>query len=124
MRTLTQPVFLLLALAFSLHQLLQKVWHLPLPWLDNYLDSLICMPVLLNLLLAERRCFFQKGDQYRLTNREVILALALLSFLFEFVFPKLSAGFTADFGDILAYSIGGCFFYYFLNQPLVEKAEA
>ncbi len=103
---------------FVAHQLLQKVWHIAIPWADHYLDPLLCMPIVLTLLLAERRHIFGKGDAYRLSRTEVIVAVGALSFLFEVLFPYWSDRFTADWWDVAAYAAGGGFFYFFLNRAL------
>lgn len=118
MRTLRQPVFIVLALVFVAHQLLQKNFHIALPWLDSYLDPLLCLPILLTLVLAERRHIFGKGDAYQFSKLEVGLAVLTLSIVFEVVFPALSARFTADWLDVLAYVAGGIGFYYLLNRKL------
>lgn len=120
MATLRQPAFIVIGIAFVIHQLLQKILHINLPWLDHYLDPLLCMPILLTLLLAERRHLFYKNNNYQLSLKEVMIALIILSVLFEVVFPKLSSKFTADWGDIITYIIGSSFFYIVLNKPLLK----
>jgi glycopeptide antibiotics resistance protein len=121
MRTLLQPGFVALALTFVVHQVLQKGFHVSLYWIDSYLDPLLSMPILLTLLLAERRHLFGRGNQYQLSLLEVVLAVGILSLLFEVIFPMLSPRFTADVGDVIAYVIGGMFFYLLLNKPLAKE---
>ncbi|MDX1940114.1 MAG: hypothetical protein SFU99_06150 [Saprospiraceae bacterium] len=118
MATLRQPAFIVIAIVFAIHQLLQKILHINLPWLDHYLDPLLCMPILLTLVLAERRHLFYKGNNYQLSLKGIIIAIVILSVLFEIVFPKLTSKFTADWGDAAVYVIGGLFFYLKLNRPL------
>lgn len=121
MATLRQPLFILLCLLFVVHQLLQKGWHIALSWADNYLDPLLCMPILFTLLLAERRHCWGKGRHYCVTYKEIVLAVIALSIIFEVVFPHLNARFTADWADVVAYVAGAVLFAWQLNRPLPDK---
>ncbi len=91
-------------------------------WVDNYLDPLLCMPILLTLLLAERRHLWGKGGQYCLTYKEIALAVVALSIIFEMVFPRLNARFVADWADVVAYIAGAVFFAWQLNRPLSDES--
>ena len=116
MPILKNPVFLISSLLFLFHQFSQKVVNYPIPLLDNYLDTLLCMPILLSLLLLEQRQLFKKGAHFRFNAIETIFLVLLLSVLFERLFPWLSPNFTADWWDVLMYLIGGSIFYYFINK--------
>jgi hypothetical protein len=91
------------AALFAAHQLGQKVLGLSIPWADNYLDPLLCMPILLTLLEWERRFIWGAGP---LRLHEIMIATGLLSVLFECGFPAWSARFTADIWDVAAYFAG------------------
>ncbi len=108
MNLFVSAIFLFLA-----HQLAQKVLQLPIPWADNYLDTLLCMPILLGGYLLEQRWLL--GRQ-RLPLLEVIVITALLSFVFEYLFPRFSSGFTADRWDVAAYFAGALAFYLFQEK--------
>lgn len=43
-----------------LHQSLEKLLEIRIPVIDNYLDPLLLMPILLHLMLWERRILFKK----------------------------------------------------------------
>lgn len=116
MSILKNPFFLSSSLLFLCHQFSQKVLDYPIPLLDNYLDTLLCMPILLGLLLLEQRQSFKKGASFRFNIVETILLVSLLSVLFEVLFPWLSPDFTADWWDVLMYAIGGGIFYQFINK--------
>lgn len=79
------------------------------------------MPILLTLLLAERRHFFGKGNDYKLSGMEVTLAVLILSIIFEIIFPALTSKFTSDWGDVIAYMAGGLFFYAVMNRSLQKN---
>ena len=100
-------VSLLLAL-FLAHQFAQKVLGLSIPWADNYLDTLLCMPILLSGFRLEQHWLL--GRQ-RLTLFEVLAITSFLSFVFEYLFPRFSSSFTADWWDVWAYFAGAVAFY-------------
>ena len=97
-----------LLLLFLSHQFTQKVLGLSIPWADNYLDPLLCMQILLSGFRLEQRWLL--GRQ-RLTLFEVLAITSFLSFVFEYLFPRFSSGFTADWWDVAAYFAGAAAFY-------------
>ncbi|MCO6476602.1 MAG: hypothetical protein J5I94_08265 [Phaeodactylibacter sp.] len=97
-------------LLFFAHQFTQKVLHLPIPWADNYLDPLLCMPILLGGYRLEQHWLLRRQ---RLSLFEVLAITALLSFIFEWIFPRFSSGFTTDWWDVAAYFAGALGFYLF-----------
>lgn len=105
---------LLLAL---LHQSLQKLLEIRIPVIDNYLDPLLLMPMLLHLMLWERRILFKKDLQYVFSLSEVIILFIIVSFVVEYLFPRWNAGFTADGWDVVCYACGTIIFYFFFNVP-------
>jgi hypothetical protein len=84
--------------------------HVNVPLLDNYLDSLVLMPVLLTLLLAERQILFITRASYHLPVTDVIIATIYISFIAEWLFPRLSERFTADWLDVVCYFAGSLIF--------------
>lgn len=102
------PFFLCCAALFVLHQIGQKALGWSVPLADNYLDTLLCMPLLLTGFRAEQRWLWGRGD---LSLWETLGITALLSFVFEWVFPRISAGFTADWIDVAAYFAGALLQY-------------
>ena len=108
-------MFLVCAGLFIAHQILQKIGHISLPWLDNHLDCLLCMPLLLTAWLLERRYLIFKNPTHRLSFLEVGGATLILALLFEWGFPALSPHFTSDWLDVLAYAAGSLLFWKFLN---------
>lgn len=122
MRILRSPVFISCCILFVAHQLLQKVWGIELPVIDAYLDSFLLMPLLLTLLVVERRWLFRRGSGYCLNLLDVVMATLLVALVAELVFPALSARFTSDWWDVLAYGLGSTLFYYTINcYPITVK---
>lgn len=91
------------ALLFGLHQLLQKGLGMAIPWADNYLDPLLCMPLLLGLFEWEQQRLFGRR---KLHLWEALVLTGLLSVLFECGFPRWSDRFTTDIWDVAAYYVG------------------
>lgn len=115
LRPLRHPAFVLSALLFLLHQVTEKLMGWRIPWADSYLDNLLCFPILLTGLLAERR-WWKKDDSYTFSLFEIIIITAVLSWVFEFLFPKWSPGFTTDYWDVVAYFTGAMLFNFFINK--------
>lgn len=115
MTVLLSPVFIICMVLFLLHQLLQQALHITLPFLDAHLDNLLAMPIILTLLLAERRWLFKKGNDYQLPVLDIIVATAYVIFISEVLFPLLSQKFVADWRDVMFY-IAGTFIFYFTIQ--------
>lgn len=116
MQLLRSPLFIVCALLFLVHQVLQKVLHIYFTPIDRYLDALLAMPIILTLLLAERRLLFKRGKTYRLSAITVILATIYVSVVAEWIFPHFSTKFTADWLDVLMYAAGSGIFYWLGNK--------
>lgn len=110
-----QPWFLLCISLAVLHFILQKSGIL-IPFAHAYLDDLLCLPVVCGLALTAMRLI--KGNPwYRLEFRHVLITFLLFSFWFEYYLPLQSEVYTADPLDLIAYALGGLFFWKFINPP-------
>lgn len=116
MAVLCSPVFIICLLLFILHLITQRLLHMALPWADSYLDSLLAMPVILTLWLAERQWLFKRGNNYRLSVLQVFIAVVYIAVIMEALFPKLSPRFTGDWIDVLCYAAGAAIFYFTINR--------
>lgn len=112
---LVNPRFIVPFLLFLGHQLAQKALGFHQAFIDSYLDPLLLMPILLHLILWERRYLFDRGADYQLPLSDIILILILVSVLTEHAFPLWNDAFTADQWDLFCYFTGSLFFY--LCQP-------
>jgi len=119
MRVLKSPVFIVCALLFVIHQLMQKVLDIHYPWADRYLDNLLAMPIILSFLMIERRYLFRRKN-YRLSLLEVVVATVLVIVITEVLFPLLSRSFTTDWWDIVFYSLGSLLFYFTINRRFAK----
>ena len=124
MEILRSPVFVISCILFGAHQALNKLFHVSVPYLDLYLDNLLAMPIILTLLLAERRILFRRGKGYRLPVLDVIVATIYIIFIAEVVFPLLSERFTTDWWDVLFYVLGSVLFLLTINRLPAKGADS
>lgn len=117
-KMLIRPWFLVLLFIALLHQVVQKILRINIKVVDSFLDPLLLMPILLHLILWERRFLFGEGGRYTLSWKQLILILTFVSILCEFFFPNWSDRFTRDYWDVLCYTIGTLFFGLVLNKPI------
>lgn len=118
---LVRPWFFVLLSVAIVHQLLQKVAKVSQPLLDAYLDPLLFMPILLHLMLWERRSLFGKGPYYTLGFWRTVAIFILVGIITEIVFPSMSSKFTTDVIDVACYAIGSMVFLLIWNKPVAIR---
>lgn len=120
MQTLKQATWWICLGLFLGHQFFERIlsWHWV--WADSYLDSFLCMPILLGLLLSERR-FLLKQPSYSFPPFDTLVMVVLLSLLYEEVFTRFFSGFFRDYWDYLSYFMGGLYFYFFVNTNVPKN---
>jgi hypothetical protein len=105
---------------FITHQLLQKTFNITLPFIDSYLDPLLCIPILLYLLLLERK-YLWKQKATSLSMITIVAATLIIIVVAEILFPRYTTAFVFDAIDIVMYGIGAGFFYCCMNKlPFVK----
>lgn len=115
MRVVKNPYFVIACLIFWMNQLLEKVFGIFLPWVHEYLDDLLAMPVVLGITLQVFQWIHPKKEKFRFSKTQVAVGWIYFSFLFEFLLPKYSERYTADVWDVFAYGIGAVVFYSLIN---------
>ena len=123
MKLLLSPVFLICLALFLLHQLLQKGLQIQMALADRYLDAFLAMPVILTLLLAEKRWLWKKKASYRLTTLTIAITTAYIIVMVEVIFPWLSDKFTTDWLDIICYIAGSLLFHFTINKRGREEDQ-
>lgn len=121
MRTFAHPVFICSLALFCLNQLLewQRIYIAPL---HQYLDDLLCMPLVLTVALAAERLYFDNYS-FVLPLRYSWWAVLLFSIFFELLLPQLSNVYTADAWDVLCYSCGAMLFHCTINKAPAPAPE-
>lgn len=110
MKAFKSSLFIVCAILFLLHQLVQYVFKIKLSFADAYLDNMVAMPIILTLLHAERIYLFKRGASYRLTTLEIILATLYIAVMSEVLFPLLSPSFIFDWYDFVFFFAGAALF--------------
>jgi len=102
-------LFTISTLLFLAHQFLQWGLGIHIPFIDSYLDPFLAMPILLFILDWEMEIFRTRPQ---LRKSELIASFIIFSVIFEWLFPFLSADFTGDIWDIVAYFLGSLLYYW------------
>jgi hypothetical protein len=115
-------IFISSVILFLLHQFLQKGLNNNIPIIHEYLDDLLCMPVVLTLTLFAFRKFVVKNEMFSFSLGQVVWAVIYFSIIFEIALPYFSSQYTSDPVDVIAYSIGAFVFYKKINpsKTIVE----
>ena len=118
MKTLSNPIAVGI-LAFGLLLYLAKLFQLNLPnWVQFYAADLLCMPLVLIVILALLRYFY--GNQQFIIPLSAIVSLTVYyALFFEWLLPKISQRYTADWLDVLMYAIGAIAFYLLQRKNLI-----
>lgn len=101
--------FILISLLFISHQIIQKCLGIDITIFNNYLDPLLCTPILLHLYALEKRILF-KNKEYRNSYGTVVIITLFVCVTSEVVFPYFSKKFTSDIWDVLFILIGSIFY--------------
>jgi len=116
MQVLKSPVFILCAVIFAIHQLIQKGLDIHFATIDRYLDNLLAMPIILTFLMIERRYLLGRKQSFNLSVLEILVTTFFIVVVGEILFPLLSRDFTTDWWDIIFYMLGSVLFYLTINQ--------
>ena len=92
-----------------MHQASQKIFHLRIAFADHYLDNLVAMPLLLEVMVVERKWLYGMND-FDLSRLEITIATIYIIFISEWLFPMLSHRFYFDWWDLVCYAAGALLF--------------
>lgn len=118
MKVFQNPFWLFCVIIFLVHQVFQKTLEWNIPILDNYLDPLLCLPIFMGIMLAERRFFLKKlnyNTTYTFSPFETITISIVLSVIFEEGFSRWSNHLTKDYIDYFFYFVGALLFHHYIN---------
>ena len=120
MQVLRSPIFILCAVLFVIHQLMQKGLDMHFAAIDRYLDNLLAMPIILTFLMIERRYLLVRKKSFHLSALEVLVATFFIVVVAEVFFPLFSRDFTTDWWDVIFYILGSVIFYLTINRRGAE----
>lgn len=118
MKTISNPIAVSI-LVSGLLLYLAKLFQLNLPnWVHFYAADLLCMPIVLIVILALLRYFY--SNQHFIIPISAIVSLTIYyALFFEWLLPKISQRYTADWLDVLMYAIGASAFYLLQKKKLI-----
>jgi hypothetical protein len=116
MSVFKNPFFIVSCILFWANQYLEKVEGIFIPYIHEYLDDLLAMPVVLGLTLQIFRWFHSQGNAFVFTIPQIAIAVIYFSLIFEVILPMRSDVYTRDWWDILFYTIGAVGFHFLINM--------
>ena len=120
MKTLLNPWFLFFCLLWAVFYLARISQH-PILFLHGHFTDLLAVPVIANLGLWFQRVFAYKRSTYVLKAGHLVFIVVYISIVFEWLLPKYDQQkYTGDWLDVFLYVLGGLFFFYIMNKPLLQ----
>lgn len=89
-------------------------------WVNNYLNDLLCMPIVLKISQTAVR--YIKSDRKLKIPLRISLTLTLFyAVYFEFVLPQFQSRYTADPIDVVLYFLGLLFFVWIEGKEIDRR---
>jgi len=90
-------------------------------FIDGYLNDLLCLPILLQLVQVCMKLIVNKN--YVLSLFQTIVAIIYCSVLFEIILPKYSNHYISDIYDTICYLSGGITWKFLLNTYSIKHHD-
>lgn len=110
------PFFEATLVVFILNQLMESR-GIYIPFVHSYLDDLLVVPIMLGGILVFQQQITYRNPAYVFSVGHVVVMVLMLSWYFEWYAPGRKDNHYGDPWDVLAYTIGGVFFYIYQNKP-------
>lgn len=121
-KSLKHPLVFTSILLFLIHQIIEKGFDYSVPIAHAYLDDLLCIPVVLGIGTQIMQWIHPIKDLYFLDKNVVLITLVFYAILFEGVLPLINPlVYTADWIDIVMYSIGAVLFYHLVSKKVKDE---
>lgn len=105
---------------FFLHQWLQKVLKISMPYIDNYYDMFAFGFILTFLYSSEKKYKFNTDYHSKVKNIELVAIFIVGSLISEGLFPIVSSRFTADPLDCIPY-LSGILLFAWSQKPFSNR---
>ncbi|MBK0403646.1 hypothetical protein I5M27_11665 [Adhaeribacter sp. BT258] len=103
---------------------MRKLIEIENAFLNNYLNDLLCLPLVLGTAVFLQRNLVLRQPDYALTGWQIGWVVIYFSVMFEAVIPLLVSRYTADFFDVICYAAGGWLFWVFGNAKGSELVRS
>ena len=80
------------------------------PFINNYLNDFLIIPIILTICLFILRKT-KNNKNYQIPLSIILYLCVLYSILFEWYFPQILERYTSDFIDVVLYFVSGMVFY-------------
>lgn len=105
---------IMLVIAASIYMLQKSAILIP-RLVNNYLNDLLCIPLVLGLLTYTIR-WLKKDDEFKFPLRFIVLLSSYYAIYFEYYLPKHNSRYTSDWMDVSLYFLGGILFYLYQKE--------
>ena len=114
----------MLVIAASIYASQKLAMPLPL-FVNNYLNDLLCIPLVLGALTFIIRKL-KRDPRFTLPFGFIFILSSYYAVFFEYYLPKTNIRYTSDWIDVLLYFLGGMLFYLFqrVRDKKVAKMKA
>lgn len=92
----------------------QKMHILLPPFINNYANDLLCIPIVLSIISFIIRKI-KKEPTFTIPIYLIAVVVIYYSFYFECYLPGKNSRYTADYIDVIMYAVGG-FIYYSIEK--------
>lgn len=101
----------MLVIAASIYASQKLAMSLPL-LVNNYLNDLLCIPLVLGALIFIIRKI-KHDPKFKLPLGFIFILSSYYAVYFEYYLPKINSRYTSDWIDVVLYFLGGILFYFF-----------
>lgn len=120
--TLKQPLIYVSILLFTVNQIIERVFNYYIPFIHSYLDDLLCIPIVLGFGMQILQWIHPLKDLYFLDRVSILISVIFYCILFEGILPIMnSAIYTADWIDVVMYSVGAILFYKLVIKKVKDE---
>lgn len=119
MKKLFDPLFCTYCLLWGFIHLFRWIGY-PIPFLNDYLTDFLFVPVVAHIALMVIRAYVLRDAFYAYPVYYLLLIACYSAIIFEWIMPAVSTVYTRDYGDVVAYFLGGMFYYY-VHQRVVMR---
>lgn len=82
-----------------------------IPYLNNWLTDFVFVPLIMHTSYIAGYFFLRLNKPHIYPLSQILFLSLVVSLVFEYIMPKYTTYNTADLGDVLAYLLGGVFYY-------------
>ncbi len=101
-----------------------RLQHYSIPFLNSWLTDFVFVPIIVHVASITGSFLFNNGRPYRYPLYQIWFISAITSLLFEYVMPCYTAYNTRDLYDVIAYFVGGLFYFLFHQPRYIRKSSA